>query len=116
MGPKAAPTGSLPLRPWGCHTHSPLVPAPAGQGPRAVVVGRGVAGGSSPGSMGVTWGPFPPQIPVLLNLSQDPEVSLPAPPLMYALALGACLGGKALRWEPDGRARRRGHTGTRAAS
>ncbi|VFV45856.1 p protein, partial [Lynx pardinus] len=31
-------------------------------------------------------------IPVLLNLSQDPEVSLPAPPLMYALALGACLG------------------------
>ncbi|XP_046511081.1 P protein isoform X4 [Equus quagga] len=32
-------------------------------------------------------------IPVLLNLSQDPEVSLPAPPLMYALALGACLGG-----------------------
>ncbi|KAM8783427.1 P protein isoform 3-T3 [Rhynchonycteris naso] len=33
------------------------------------------------------------KIPVLLNLSQDPEVSLPAPPLMYALALGACLGG-----------------------
>ncbi|XP_074219485.1 P protein isoform X4 [Camelus bactrianus] len=33
------------------------------------------------------------EIPVLLNLSQDPEVSLPAPPLMYALALGACLGG-----------------------
>lgn len=32
-------------------------------------------------------------IPVLLNLSRDPEVSLPAPPLMYALALGACLGG-----------------------
>uniref|UniRef100_A0A8C5XVR5 OCA2 melanosomal transmembrane protein n=1 Tax=Microcebus murinus TaxID=30608 RepID=A0A8C5XVR5_MICMU len=32
-------------------------------------------------------------IPVLLNLSQDPEVSLPTPPLMYALALGACLGG-----------------------
>ncbi|XP_053438014.1 P protein isoform X2 [Nycticebus coucang] len=32
-------------------------------------------------------------IPVLLNLSQDPEVSLPMPPLMYALALGACLGG-----------------------
>ncbi|XP_059228045.1 P protein [Mustela nigripes] len=32
-------------------------------------------------------------IPVLLSLSQDPEVSLPAPPLMYALALGACLGG-----------------------
>ncbi|XP_016056198.1 PREDICTED: P protein [Miniopterus natalensis] len=32
-------------------------------------------------------------VPVLLTLSQDPEVSLPAPPLMYALALGACLGG-----------------------
>ncbi|XP_057406690.1 P protein isoform X2 [Balaenoptera acutorostrata] len=32
-------------------------------------------------------------IPVLLNLSRDPEVSLPVPPLMYALALGACLGG-----------------------
>ncbi|XP_004700090.1 P protein [Echinops telfairi] len=32
-------------------------------------------------------------IPVLLNLSQDPEVSLPVQPLMYALALGACLGG-----------------------
>nr|XP_019608796.1 PREDICTED: P protein [Rhinolophus sinicus]XP_019608797.1 PREDICTED: P protein [Rhinolophus sinicus]XP_019608798.1 PREDICTED: P protein [Rhinolophus sinicus] len=32
-------------------------------------------------------------IPVLLSLSRDPEVSLPAPPLMYALALGACLGG-----------------------
>ncbi|XP_065784031.1 P protein isoform X1 [Muntiacus reevesi] len=32
-------------------------------------------------------------IPVLLNLSRDPDVSLPAPPLMYALALGACLGG-----------------------
>ncbi|XP_040825882.1 P protein [Ochotona curzoniae] len=32
-------------------------------------------------------------IPVLLSLSQDPEVSLPTPPLMYALALGACLGG-----------------------
>uniref|UniRef100_A0A8D1XEX1 OCA2 melanosomal transmembrane protein n=2 Tax=Sus scrofa TaxID=9823 RepID=A0A8D1XEX1_PIG len=33
------------------------------------------------------------EIPVLLNLSRDPEISLPAPPLMYALALGACLGG-----------------------
>ncbi|XP_057350726.1 P protein isoform X2 [Manis pentadactyla] len=32
-------------------------------------------------------------MPVLMNLSRDPEVSLPAPPLMYALALGACLGG-----------------------
>ncbi|XP_060222246.1 P protein isoform X2 [Meriones unguiculatus] len=32
-------------------------------------------------------------IPVLLNLSQDPDISLPALPLMYALALGACLGG-----------------------
>ncbi|XP_066883587.1 P protein isoform X2 [Kogia breviceps] len=33
------------------------------------------------------------EIPVLLNLTRDPEVSLPVPPLMYALALGACLGG-----------------------
>ncbi|KAI5237350.1 P Protein [Manis pentadactyla] len=33
------------------------------------------------------------KMPVLMNLSRDPEVSLPAPPLMYALALGACLGG-----------------------
>ncbi|XP_075391669.1 P protein [Tenrec ecaudatus] len=32
-------------------------------------------------------------IPVLLNLSRDPEVSLPVQPLMYSLALGACLGG-----------------------
>ncbi|XP_074256243.1 P protein isoform X1 [Saimiri boliviensis] len=32
-------------------------------------------------------------IPVLLNLSQDPEVGLPVLPLMYALAFGACLGG-----------------------
>ncbi|XP_054998718.1 P protein [Sorex araneus] len=32
-------------------------------------------------------------VPVLLSLSRDPEVSLPAPPLMYALAMGACLGG-----------------------
>uniref|UniRef100_A0A2K5YU08 OCA2 melanosomal transmembrane protein n=1 Tax=Mandrillus leucophaeus TaxID=9568 RepID=A0A2K5YU08_MANLE len=32
-------------------------------------------------------------IPVLLNLSRDPEVGLPTPPLMYALAFGACLGG-----------------------
>ncbi|XP_017363990.1 P protein isoform X1 [Cebus imitator] len=32
-------------------------------------------------------------IPVLLNLSHDPEVGLPASPLMYALAFGACLGG-----------------------
>ncbi|XP_067596016.1 P protein isoform X2 [Pseudorca crassidens] len=32
-------------------------------------------------------------IPVLLNLSRDPEVSLPVPPLMYALAFGTCLGG-----------------------
>ena len=31
---------------------------------------------------------------MLLNLSQDPEVSLPTPPLMYALAFGTCLGGK----------------------
>ncbi|XP_076978438.1 P protein [Tamandua tetradactyla] len=32
-------------------------------------------------------------IPVLLNLCQDPEVSLPVQPLMYSLAIGACLGG-----------------------
>ncbi|XP_036988630.2 P protein [Artibeus jamaicensis] len=32
-------------------------------------------------------------IPVLLNLSRDPEVGLPTPPLMYALAFGTCLGG-----------------------
>ncbi|EHB02439.1 P protein, partial [Heterocephalus glaber] len=32
-------------------------------------------------------------IPVLLSLSQDPGVSLPTLPLVYALALGACLGG-----------------------
>lgn len=31
---------------------------------------------------------------MLLSLSRDPEVRLPIPPLMYALALGACLGGK----------------------
>ncbi|XP_024899286.1 P protein [Pteropus alecto] len=37
-------------------------------------------------------------VPVLLNLSRDPEVSLPAPPLMYALAFGACLGGWAFQW------------------
>ncbi|XP_070799424.1 P protein [Pituophis catenifer annectens] len=32
-------------------------------------------------------------IPVLLNLSQDPEVNLPVKPLIFALAIGACLGG-----------------------
>ncbi|XP_038616314.1 P protein [Tachyglossus aculeatus] len=32
-------------------------------------------------------------IPVLLNLSQDPGVDLPAKPLIFALAMGACLGG-----------------------
>ncbi|XP_037688738.1 P protein [Choloepus didactylus] len=32
-------------------------------------------------------------IPVLLNLSRDPEVSLPVQPLMYSMAIGACLGG-----------------------
>uniref|UniRef100_A0A8D2Q4S0 OCA2 melanosomal transmembrane protein n=1 Tax=Varanus komodoensis TaxID=61221 RepID=A0A8D2Q4S0_VARKO len=32
-------------------------------------------------------------IPVLLNLSQDPEVNLPVKPLIFSLALGACLGG-----------------------
>ncbi|XP_074088043.1 P protein [Macrotis lagotis] len=32
-------------------------------------------------------------IPVLLNLSQDPEVNLPVKPLIFSLAIGACLGG-----------------------
>ncbi|XP_075909529.1 P protein isoform X2 [Petromyzon marinus] len=32
-------------------------------------------------------------IPVLLNLSQDPDVNLPIKPLIYSLAFGACLGG-----------------------
>ncbi|XP_019381077.1 PREDICTED: P protein [Gavialis gangeticus] len=32
-------------------------------------------------------------IPVLLNLSQDPEVNLPVKPLIFSLAMGACLGG-----------------------
>ncbi|XP_068929158.1 P protein [Petaurus breviceps papuanus] len=32
-------------------------------------------------------------IPVLLNLSQDPEVTLPVKPLIFSLAIGACLGG-----------------------
>ncbi|XP_038674784.1 P protein [Scyliorhinus canicula] len=32
-------------------------------------------------------------IPVLLNLSQDPDVNLPVKPLIFALAMGACLGG-----------------------
>uniref|UniRef100_A0A674I2V0 Citrate transporter-like domain-containing protein n=1 Tax=Terrapene triunguis TaxID=2587831 RepID=A0A674I2V0_9SAUR len=32
-------------------------------------------------------------IPVLLNLSQDPDVNLPVKPLIFSLAMGACLGG-----------------------
>ncbi|XP_008496307.1 P protein [Calypte anna] len=32
-------------------------------------------------------------IPVLLNLSKDPEVNLPIKPLIFSLAMGACLGG-----------------------
>ncbi len=36
------------------------------------------------------------QIPVLINLSQDADVNLPVKPLIFALAMGACLGGKPL--------------------
>ncbi|XP_051568705.1 P protein [Myxocyprinus asiaticus] len=32
-------------------------------------------------------------IPVLINLSQDADVNLPIKPLIFALAMGACLGG-----------------------
>ncbi|KAG2456343.1 P protein, partial [Polypterus senegalus] len=32
-------------------------------------------------------------IPVLLNLSQDADLNLPVKPLIFALAMGACLGG-----------------------
>uniref|UniRef100_A0A8C7YAP1 Oculocutaneous albinism II n=1 Tax=Oryzias sinensis TaxID=183150 RepID=A0A8C7YAP1_9TELE len=32
-------------------------------------------------------------IPVLINLSQDSDVNLPVKPLIFALAMGACLGG-----------------------
>ncbi|XP_041912706.1 P protein [Alosa sapidissima] len=32
-------------------------------------------------------------IPVLINLSQDEDVNLPVKPLIFALAMGACLGG-----------------------
>ncbi|XP_074524489.1 P protein [Halichoeres trimaculatus] len=32
-------------------------------------------------------------IPVLINLSQDADVNLPVKPLIFALAMGACLGG-----------------------
>uniref|UniRef100_A0A673N052 P protein-like n=1 Tax=Sinocyclocheilus rhinocerous TaxID=307959 RepID=A0A673N052_9TELE len=32
-------------------------------------------------------------IPVLINLSQDADVSLPVKPLIFSLAMGACLGG-----------------------
>ncbi|XP_069899483.1 P protein [Dipodomys merriami] len=35
-------------------------------------------------------------IPVLLSLSEDPEISLPTLPVMYALVLGACLGGNGM--------------------
>lgn len=35
-----------------------------------------------------------PQIPVLINLSQDADVNLPVKPLIFALAMGACLGGE----------------------
>uniref|UniRef100_A0A8D0HS73 OCA2 melanosomal transmembrane protein n=1 Tax=Sphenodon punctatus TaxID=8508 RepID=A0A8D0HS73_SPHPU len=34
-------------------------------------------------------------IPVLLNLSQDPDVNLPVKPLIFSLAMGACLGASA---------------------
>lgn len=34
------------------------------------------------------------QIPVLINLSQDDDVNLPVKPLIFALAMGACLGGE----------------------
>ncbi|KAG8003497.1 P protein, partial [Nibea albiflora] len=33
------------------------------------------------------------KIPVLINLSQDADVNLPVKPLIFALAMGACLGG-----------------------
>lgn len=36
------------------------------------------------------------QIPVLINLSQDADVNLPVKPLIFALAMGACLGGTSL--------------------
>ncbi|NXF52087.1 P protein, partial [Oceanites oceanicus] len=32
-------------------------------------------------------------LPVLLNLSKDPDVNLPMKPLIFSLAMGACLGG-----------------------
>lgn len=34
------------------------------------------------------------KIPVLINLSQDADVDLPIKPLIFALAIGACFGGK----------------------
>ncbi len=37
---------------------------------------------------------FISQIPVLINLSQDADVNLPVKPLIFALAMGACLGGQ----------------------
>jgi len=35
-------------------------------------------------------------IKVITSLSQNPELELPLPPLVYALAFGGCLGGKDL--------------------
>lgn len=32
-------------------------------------------------------------IPIIKNLAQNPEVNLPLRPLVWAFALGACLGG-----------------------
>ncbi|XP_010181531.1 PREDICTED: P protein-like, partial [Mesitornis unicolor] len=32
-------------------------------------------------------------IPVIINLSKDPDVNLPMKPLIFSLAMGACLGG-----------------------
>lgn len=32
-------------------------------------------------------------IPIVITLGNDPEVNLPLPPLVWALAMGACLGG-----------------------
>ncbi|XP_010129769.1 PREDICTED: P protein, partial [Buceros rhinoceros silvestris] len=40
-------------------------------------------------------------IPVLLNLSKDPDVNLPMKPLIFSLAMGACLGGKNLCAKAD---------------
>ncbi|GAB0178839.1 P protein [Grus japonensis] len=40
-------------------------------------------------------------IPVLLNLSKDPDVNLPMKPLIFSLAMGACLGGKSFCEKAD---------------